>query len=578
MHGTFKTRRKTRRTRKVSDAELVARRAYYLAHNAKLRTFLEQPRATEADKAVRKDNERTKELVNMARTRWPTIIEEKIDRTVPAVASDGLPPWDRPRFDAYQFARYELQYRGEIPDGIIITVVTRTPVQDRFPWLPGHKKIKPTSRGEKLTATWEGGNLAEPKVSKGGISHEALLAKARQPIQLVEATGHERVSRPTKVVRRDGSVIIRNVPHVRHDGRLLPRRHVIKHSNRAWFGNDYAKRWNQAAPSYVDIRIAGKVRRVIDGTWHAADEATDYISTQRQSPPQRRQRIPRLIRASQTLRGVVWTILILTHLDWSQVSPWLFAMWVARKLHPATPPMRSHTAGLAREISEIETTFTLDTWTPNEAKKRNRKKRPTPRQPGFLAAHEELELARRGKAGEIRARDEIISRHWQLVQRKCRHVSVADQADAIAVGTARLQKAWDDWDPERGVRFGAFAAQAVEWAIQDFMDQQRRQVPVAQSINANIPVLDNKDTERAEKMMRNNSTETQVSIARRRLVAERAPVYLDQREQYVIEARLGLNGYQPLEQEQIAEQLGMSVRHIRRIEKEAIGKLQQAVA
>jgi DNA-directed RNA polymerase specialized sigma subunit len=52
---------------------------------------------------------------------------------------------------------------------------------------------------------------------------------------------------------------------------------------------------------------------------------------------------------------------------------------------------------------------------------------------------------------------------------------------------ARLQRVWDDWDPERGVRFGAFAAEMVEYAIKDFMRQQRRQVPVAQSINANIP-------------------------------------------------------------------------------------------
>jgi hypothetical protein len=58
MHGTFKTRRR----RKVSDAELVARRAYYLAHNAKLRTFLEWPQPTKDDKAAKPDAKRTKDL------------------------------------------------------------------------------------------------------------------------------------------------------------------------------------------------------------------------------------------------------------------------------------------------------------------------------------------------------------------------------------------------------------------------------------------------------------------------------------------------------------------------------------
>jgi RNA polymerase sigma factor (sigma-70 family) len=200
------------------------------------------------------------------------------------------------------------------------------------------------------------------------------------------------------------------------------------------------------------------------------------------------------------------------------------------------------------------------------------------RRPGLLSPQEELDLARLGKAGNNRARDEIIARHWHLVERKCRHVKMADQADAIAVGTARLLKAWDDWDQERGVRFGAFAAQAVEWAIQDFMDQCRRQVPVAQSINANNPVADNMDTQRAENMMTNSNNEKRAIRAKRNLVAERAVECLDPLHQRVIESRLGLNGYQPLEQEQIADQLGMSVRHIRRIEKAAIRKLQEAVA
>ena len=47
-------------------------------------------------------------------------------------------------------------------------------------------------------------------------------------------------------------------------------------------------------------------------------------------------------------------------------------------------------------------------------------------------------------------------------------------------------------------------------------------------------------------------------------------------ERRVIEGRLGLNGYQ--QQEQIADQIGMSERHVRRIEKVAIEKLKQAVA
>jgi RNA polymerase sigma factor (sigma-70 family) len=186
-----------------------------------------------------------------------------------------------------------------------------------------------------------------------------------------------------------------------------------------------------------------------------------------------------------------------------------------------------------------------------------------------------LELARRGKAGDIRARDEIIARHWPLVQRQCRHVPVADQADALQAGNKRLLKEWHAWDHERGVRFGAFVAQAIEWEIKDFMRQRRRQVPVAQSVNANDPDPNSIDLQRAENQTMTNN-EKQESIAKRRLVTERLWC-LNPQGQRVMAQRLGLLGYQPLEQEQIAEQLGMSVRQIRRIEKTAIEKLAAVV-
>jgi hypothetical protein len=348
MHGTFKKMR--RRIRR--EAELRARREYYSAYKAQLNTFLRQPRgATEADKAVRKDNERTKELVNMARTRWPTIIEERIDGTVPAVAADGLPPWDKPRFDVGRFATYPLQYGGEIPDGTV-TEISRAPVQDRFPWLtevrwrlrdslgrvrfdwsPNRDRVRPTSRGEKLPATWEDGNLADPKVTKGGISYEALLVKSSCPINLFA-----------------GPVVAQSVTR---NGRVFRRRHVIKHSTRAWFGDDYAKRWNQAAPSYVDIRIAGKVRRVADGTWHAADESLDFLSTQERERKLEgwwgwRRLLCPIAFYEKPLLGFV-LLWLMAGLDAPLRDFWFFA---ADAVTCDEGPALSHTAGLAREISK----------------------------------------------------------------------------------------------------------------------------------------------------------------------------------------------------------------------------------
>jgi RNA polymerase sigma-E/F/G factor len=333
------------------------------------------------------------------------------------------------------------------------------------------------------------------------------------------------------------------------------------------FAVEFHKRWNQAATSYVDNRTAGKARRRIDGTWHATDDAADYLSTKPRS-------CCPVIFYEKPFLGI-FLFWLMAGMDAPLKDFWFFA---AETADEKDAPGLSHAPGLARVLSEIETGLTLGTWTSKEAKKRNRAKRQKPRRPGLLTAWEELDLAQRGKAGDIPARDEIIARHWRLVQRKCRHVSVADQADAIAVGMAALLKAWKALDPDhdRFVRFGTFAAQAVDWAIADFKEQRRRQVPVAQSINPNNPVADNMDTERAEKAMTNNSIETQATIAKRNLVAERLAC-LDTRERFIMEGRLGLNGWQPQEQQYLANLLGISVRHLRRIEDTAVGKLQQAV-
>jgi RNA polymerase sigma factor (sigma-70 family) len=180
-------------------------------------------------------------------------------------------------------------------------------------------------------------------------------------------------------------------------------------------------------------------------------------------------------------------------------------------------------------------------------------------------------------------RDRVIVKHWNLVAKKCLTVPQAYRADAIQACRERLVKVWDDWNPELGT-FGTFAAQAIEWALQDFMKQLRRQVPVQRSINLNDPAgnpADDDDDEPPQPerpdMMRLNILERQVTAAKRQLVAERLGS-LNLHERRVIEGRLALNGYKyPMTHDALAAELGMSERHIRRIEGVAVEKLQQAV-
>ena len=103
----------------------------------------------------------------------------------------------------------------------------------------------------------------------------------------------------------------------------------------------------------------------------------------------------------------------------------------------------------------------------------------------------------------------------------------------------------EDWDASTGVPFGAFAAQAIDWEIQDYLKRLRRQVPVQRSINLNDPADNRADDDEDEKspepersdMMKVNVIETQFAAAKRRLVADRLGC-LNLGEQRVIEGSL----------------------------------------
>jgi RNA polymerase sigma factor (sigma-70 family) len=168
-------------------------------------------------------------------------------------------------------------------------------------------------------------------------------------------------------------------------------------------------------------------------------------------------------------------------------------------------------------------------------------------------------------------RDKVIVAHWNLAAKKCREkVPQAHRADAISACMERVILAWEKCKPELGA-FTSYAEQAIDWAIQDFLKEQRKQVPVQRSINLNDPAVN------ANVLKPLNVLQGHANEAKRRRVAECLGC-LDQRAKYVIERRLCLNGYrEPPKHRELAAELGLSIRTIQRIEETAVRKLQEAV-
>jgi RNA polymerase sigma factor (sigma-70 family) len=444
--------------------------------------------------------------------------------------------------------------------------------------------------GAQLSATCEGaicGGEDSAKITGSPTSYKDLTSKAQTKLNLVAAKVDAphglgrllaaavmklKLLRPIKIEGDDGRDIIRHIVLLPYNGRLLP------HIFRAWFGQSYPWRWDQLASCYLDIRIDGKASNSADLTWsqaatRIADEALDNFSTQ----PNRHEgrKCPLIFYEKPFL--CIFLFWLMAGLDAPLSDFWLYAaaeppstekktrryipsnIYWRRKEDRRVGELVSLAALLSVKMPRLARYY-RECW--RRVAEANQDKRP--------AARTE--------------RDKVIVDHWPLVADKCRKVPQAHRADAIQACMERLVKVYDDdWRPELGT-FGTFAAQAIDWAIQDFMEHLRRQVPVQRSINLNdpAPADDDEDekppTPEQPDMMNLSSLEKQAAAAKRRLIAERLGC-LNPRERHVIEGRLALNGYgEAVTHDDLAAELGMDERQIRRIEGAAVKKLAQAVA
>lgn len=200
--------------------------------------------------------------------------------------------------------------------------------------------------------------------------------------------------------------------------------------------------------------------------------------------------------------------------------------------------------------------------------------------PRPLSRQEERECLERWGRGDLSARNCLVEHNLRLVAHiiKKYYTQAANQEDLISIGTIGLIKAVNTFQPDKKIRLATYASRCIENEILMHFRAQRKlqgEVSLSDTIETGPEgdALYLSDVVGEEDTMLEELQDKENRKLIRRLVAE----VLTEREADIIRRRYGLDGRLPQTQKQVAALYGISRSYVSRIEKKALGKLEEAL-
>ena len=200
--------------------------------------------------------------------------------------------------------------------------------------------------------------------------------------------------------------------------------------------------------------------------------------------------------------------------------------------------------------------------------------------PQPLTAEEEQEYLARCAQGDLDARNVLVERNLRLVAHiiKKYYTQAEDQEDLISIGTIGLIKAVNTFRTDKGIRLATYASRCIE---NEILMHFRRTKKLQGEVSLNEAIETDGDgaelsigdvVGKSDTMLEDLQDKDDRALVRR-LVAER----LTEREADIIRRRYGLEGRAPQTQRQVAAAYHISRSYVSRIEKKALGKLEEAL-